>query len=156
MSLPGGRRRALDQIEQALVKNDPGLAHRFALFGRLTRHEAIPLTEQLPVRLRQPQRRAMLLPLAVISVAGLFAASLLVSSNGQRCPAAPAAAAHATMPPSRALHCQPNSTETRQPGTDGPRKPRLQPISGNDPATTSPPRRRESGQEEYVYLGPRR
>jgi hypothetical protein len=56
MRLPGCQQRALDRIEQELVAEDPGFGLRFAFFARLTRYEAIPLTEQVPGRLQRVLR----------------------------------------------------------------------------------------------------
>jgi hypothetical protein len=53
MSQPGRQQRALDGIGQRLVAEDPGFGLRFAFFARMTRHEAIPETEQVP---RRPRR----------------------------------------------------------------------------------------------------
>jgi hypothetical protein len=50
MSLPACQQRALDQIEKALMSGDPRLGSLFAIFSRLTRHEAIPGTEQVKPR----------------------------------------------------------------------------------------------------------
>jgi hypothetical protein len=45
MSLPACQQRALDRIEKTLMAGDPRLGSLFAIFNRLTRHEAIPGTE---------------------------------------------------------------------------------------------------------------
>jgi hypothetical protein len=74
MRLPGCQQRALDRIEQALVAEDPGLGFRFAFFARLTRYEAIPLTEQVPGRLQRVLRRVIVFPLLGISLAAVLAA----------------------------------------------------------------------------------
>jgi hypothetical protein len=55
-SLPGREQRALDRIGHRLAAEDPGLGLRLALFTRLTRHEAMPATEQVPGRLGRPRR----------------------------------------------------------------------------------------------------
>ena len=47
MSLPASEQRALDRIEEALHAGDPRLRSLFMIFTRLTRHEAIPSTEQV-------------------------------------------------------------------------------------------------------------
>lgn len=83
--LAGCQQRALDRIGQALLAEDPGLGLRFAVFTRLTRHEAIPGTEQLPDRPQQVRRRAVMLPLVLISLVALVAGSGLVPSR-QACP----------------------------------------------------------------------
>ncbi len=106
MSLPAFQRRALDQIEQALVAEDPGLGLRFAVFARLTLHEAMPGTEQVPGRVQRLLRPATMLSLIVISLAALLAASWLIAS-GQVCPAGASAAAHSMSRVSREARCQP-------------------------------------------------
>ena len=107
MSLPGCRRRALHGIEQALVADDPGLGLRFAFFAVLTRHEAMPSTEQVTRRLQRIVRRATLLPIVAISLATLLTASLLIPDTGQACPAGTNVAAHTPTSLSRAARCQP-------------------------------------------------
>jgi hypothetical protein len=47
MSLPACQQRALDRIAQTLVAEDPRRGSRFALFARLTQHEAMPGIEQV-------------------------------------------------------------------------------------------------------------
>jgi hypothetical protein len=102
MSQPGRQQRALDAIGQRLVAEDPGFGLRFAFFARLTRHEAIPETEQVPRRPRRVLRRPVVLPLVVISLIGVLVASGLTPSR-QTCAApAPAPAAASAMP--RASH----------------------------------------------------
>ena len=107
MSLPACRQRALDRIEQTLVSEDPGLGLRFAVFTRLTRHEAIPGTEQMPGRLQRVLRRAVILPLVVISLLTVLAASWLTPSR-PTCPAGTHAAEAGTPLESRAARCQPS------------------------------------------------
>ncbi len=48
MALPAGQQKVLDRIEDALRLSEPRLASMFAIFTRLTRHEARPPREQLP------------------------------------------------------------------------------------------------------------
>ena len=104
MSLPCCRRRALDRIEQALVTEDPGLGLRFAVFARLTLHEAIPGTEQVQSRLQRLLGPAIRLQRLVISLVALLAVSGLMPWPG--CPVARHAAA-AGMPSGRwTAHCQ--------------------------------------------------
>ena len=106
MSQPGRQQRALDGIGQRLVAEDPGLGLRFAFFARLTRHEAIPETEQVPRRTRRVLRRAVVLPLVAISLLSLLAASGLTPSR-QTCTAGTHVAAPATSSASQAARCQP-------------------------------------------------
>ncbi len=105
MMLPGCRHQALDRIGKTLVSEDPGLGLRFAVFARLTRHEAIPDTEQVPRRLRRLLRRAIILPLVVISLLALLAASGLTFSR-QTCPVGRHAAAAGMSSESLATRCQ--------------------------------------------------
>jgi Protein of unknown function (DUF3040) len=107
MSLPRRRQRALDQIGHMLAAEDPGLGMRFAFFNTLTRHEAMPATEQVPDRLPRSLRRVALLPLIAISLAALLAASWLTPGR-QACLAAPNTAAHDLSSLSHAAHCQPS------------------------------------------------
>jgi hypothetical protein len=107
LRLPGARQRALNRIEYALVTEDPGLGLRFAFFDRMTRHEAIPLTEQVQGRLQQFVRRGALLPLLAVSLAAMLTAGLLLSGPGQACQTGTNAAAHVSSP-GRAAHCQPD------------------------------------------------
>ncbi len=48
MALPAGQQQVLDRIEDAMRLGEPRLASMFAIFTRLTRHEARPSREQLP------------------------------------------------------------------------------------------------------------
>jgi hypothetical protein len=107
ISLPVWQRRSLDRIEQTLVAEDPGLGLRFAVFARLTRHEAMPLTEQVPHRLQQIVRPAMTPPLMVISLLALLAAGGLIRDRGPACAAGPSAAAAGMSSASHAVRCQP-------------------------------------------------
>ena len=75
MRLPGGERRALDRIGRRLAAEDPRLGLRFAFFTKLTRHDAMPATEQVPRRLQRFARSAVILPLIVISLITLAAAA---------------------------------------------------------------------------------
>ena len=108
MSLPGRRRRTLNQIAQALVAEDPGLGLRFAFFARLTRHEAIPENEQVPRRLQRFLRSATMPPLLAVSLINLLAAGFLIAGSGQACPTRPNAAAHSSSSLGRTMRCQPS------------------------------------------------
>jgi hypothetical protein len=108
MSLPGRQQRALNQIAQALVAEDPGLGLRFAFFARLTQHEAIPETEQVPRRLQRFLRSATMPPLLAISLINLLAASFLIAASAQVCAAGPNAAAHNSSSLGRTARCQPS------------------------------------------------
>jgi hypothetical protein len=105
-SLPRWR-RALDRIEQALLAEDPGLSLRFAFFARLTSHEPMPETEQVPGRLQRTLRRVAVLPLLAIGLAGLVAACWLTPGSKPACPAGPNTAARTLQSLSHAARCQP-------------------------------------------------
>jgi hypothetical protein len=107
ISLPGCQQRALDRIGHGLTAEDPGLGSRFAFFTRLTRHEAMPATEQVPGRLQRFLRRAVILPLIATSLMALVAVSWLIAGSGQACPAGPNAAAPGMPSASHAAGCQP-------------------------------------------------
>jgi Protein of unknown function (DUF3040) len=114
MGRPGSQQRTLDRIEQSLVADDPALGLRFAFFARLTRHEAIPLTEEVPRRPQGFLRRVIVLPLLGITLAAVLAVSWLSTSRPE-CPALPNVAAHTLTSPSRATHCQPGPAINRGP-----------------------------------------
>jgi hypothetical protein len=57
MSLPSSQQHALNRIEKALAGDYPSLGPLFAIFTRLTGHEAMPVTERLTARPRWRQRR---------------------------------------------------------------------------------------------------
>jgi hypothetical protein len=106
LKLPGCRQRALDRIEQALVSEDPGLCLRFVFFARLTRHETMPGTEQVPGRLQGVLRRVTVLPLLALSLAALLAVCWMIPGTGQPCPASANAAAHHLPSLTHAAGCQ--------------------------------------------------
>ena len=107
MSLPAFRRRALGRIEQTLVAEDPGLGLRFAVFAKLTRHEAMPGTEQISGRLQRFLRPAIVLPLVLVSlVAILILAAGRLTPSEQACPADASPAARTLPSLSRAARCQ--------------------------------------------------
>jgi hypothetical protein len=83
MSLPGRQQRALDTIESSLQTADPQLNSMFSTFTRLTRADAMPVTEVLYQKL--PQRvLACVMALAVASA--ILVGTLL---GGQDCRRAP-------------------------------------------------------------------
>jgi hypothetical protein len=76
MSLPASQRRALSQIEETLANDHPGLGPMFAIFTRLTGHEAMPLTEQVTARpWLWPRRWPQRLRPAVVTLIGLAMAT---------------------------------------------------------------------------------
>lgn len=75
MSLPARQRRALDRIEKTLLAGDPRFSGLFAVFTRLTWHEAMPGIELL-----KPGRWQVVRPLAAAAVALAVLAGLLALS----------------------------------------------------------------------------
>jgi hypothetical protein len=57
VSLPVSEQRVLDRIENALEGGEPRLRSMFAIFTRLTRDDAVPITEAIQPRkrLRRPR-----------------------------------------------------------------------------------------------------
>jgi hypothetical protein len=77
MSLPASEQRALDRIEETLHVGDPRLLSLFMIFTRLTRHEAMPSTEQVSARLRTSLLQTIAIPIALVAVlSGLILGSL--------------------------------------------------------------------------------
>jgi hypothetical protein len=74
MSLPTSQRRALSQIEKTLADDHPSLGPLFAIFTRLTSHEAMPLTERVTARPWQWQWQRRMRP-GVTVVVGLAMAT---------------------------------------------------------------------------------
>jgi hypothetical protein len=105
MRLRVGRRRALHRIEQSLVAEDPRLGSLFAVFTRLTLHEALPGIEQVTGRLRRLLRPAAVVPLTLLALVGMLAATWLIP-GGHACPTTPAATGH-SLSVSRTARCQP-------------------------------------------------
>jgi hypothetical protein len=127
MSLPSGQQRALDQIEKALADDHPSLGPLFAVFTRLTGHEAMPVTERITARPRW--RRRMRMRSAVVAVVGLAMATgaLLALSltlpSPPVCQSAvtPVAGYTRTVPTGRQPACTPQQDKpsaTRQSGLD--------------------------------------
>lgn len=78
---PSGRRlrMTLNQIEKALVAEDPGLGSVFTIFTRLTCREAMPGTEQaLPRQWMARSRRSRTRPKRLMVRKFLFTAGLIV------------------------------------------------------------------------------
>jgi len=106
LNSPACRQRSLDRIERTLLAEEPVLGLRFAVFTRLTLNEAMPGTERVPERLQRRVRTALLLPLMVISLLALLAASWLIPSSQQACPVGKDAPAHTVHSLNRAGSCQ--------------------------------------------------
>jgi hypothetical protein len=82
MSLPASEQRALDRIEETLHAGDPRLRSLFMIFTRLTRHEAMPSTEQVNARPRTSLLRAIAIPIALAAIlSGLILGSLGPARN---------------------------------------------------------------------------
>jgi hypothetical protein len=95
MSLAAGQRRALSQIEKALVDDDLRLGLLFSAFTRLAAHEAMPVTEPIPGRPRRPMRSAVVTVIGLAMVTSAFILSQALPSQ-QVCPGTIAAvSAHA-------------------------------------------------------------
>jgi Protein of unknown function (DUF3040) len=87
MSLPASQQRALDEIEETLAHDHPGLGPLFATFTRLVGNEAMPVTERVTARpQRLPWQRRMwptvagVVGLALVAVA-LFTLSLTLPTR---------------------------------------------------------------------------
>jgi hypothetical protein len=73
MSLPARQQRALDRIEKTLMADDPRFGSLFAIFTRLTWHEAMP-----GIELAKSGRWHSLRPFAAIAIALIAVASVLM------------------------------------------------------------------------------
>jgi hypothetical protein len=105
MSLPASEERVLTRIEQTLLARDPRLKSIFAIFTRLTVHEAMPATEQIQRRWWHPQPGAVVL-LAVVLLVGMIVIGSLGSAracsparSGASAAAQPSAIAAAALVP---------------------------------------------------------
>jgi Protein of unknown function (DUF3040) len=77
MNLPASEQRALDRIQEALHAGDPRLRSLFMIFTRLTRHEAMPSTEQVSARLWSSLLRTTAIPIVLAAIlSGLILGSL--------------------------------------------------------------------------------
>jgi hypothetical protein len=81
MSLPASEERTLTAIERSLLSRDPRLKSLFAIFTRLTWHEAMPAVEQLRRRRWHPPAGAVIL-LAIALMVGVIVLGALGSANG--------------------------------------------------------------------------
>ncbi len=79
MSLPASQRRALNQIEKTLADDHPSLGPLFAIFTRLTGHEAMPVTERVTARPWSFQRWMRPGVAAVVGLAVAMGALLALS-----------------------------------------------------------------------------
>lgn len=88
MSLPASEQRALNRIEETLHVGDPRLRSLFMIFTRLTRHEAMPSTEQVNARPRASLLRTIAVPIALAAIlSGLILSSLAPARNACVTPA---------------------------------------------------------------------
>jgi Protein of unknown function (DUF3040) len=82
MSLPASEQRALDRIEETLHAGDPRLRSLFMIFTRLTRHEAMPSTEQVNTRPLMSLIRKIAIPIALAAIlSGLILNTLAPGRN---------------------------------------------------------------------------
>jgi hypothetical protein len=111
MLLPSGtrQRRVLCRIEKMLLSDDPGLGSLFAVFTRLTLHEAMPWTEQ--ARPARWQLRMLVIAAGLATVLAALAFSLLASSS-HTCGTAPAAGQHQSV--SRVANCSPGPPQMQE------------------------------------------
>jgi hypothetical protein len=126
MSLPASQRRALHQIEKTLADDHPSLGPLFAIFTRLTGHEALPVTEQVAAR-RWWWQRWMRPGVAVVvglamATGALLALSLMVPGPQPCAPGAvtAAAAAHTWFPAGRQPICAAQQNEHSRTSPSGP------------------------------------
>jgi hypothetical protein len=88
MSLHASEQRALNRIEETLHAGDPRLRSLFMIFTRLTRHEAMPGTEQVSARLWISLLRTIAIPIVLAAIlSGLILSSLAPARNGCVTPA---------------------------------------------------------------------
>jgi hypothetical protein len=91
MRSSASQQRALGGIEKTLLEDDPGLESLFAIFTRLTLHEAMPGTERVPAGLRERTRSALMTAIGLIAVISVLMLSILLPSR-QMCSATTTAA----------------------------------------------------------------
>jgi hypothetical protein len=103
MRLAASQDRALDRIERTLLADDPRLGSLFAVFTRLTRHEAMPATEQVRAGRWRPQGPVAAVSIALVILAGAVALALSAPS-GQTCGATVTSSAR-SYTPSQAPGC---------------------------------------------------
>ena len=89
MSLPAHQQRALNSIEKRLLAGDPRFGSLFAVFTRLTWHEAMPRIELVKPGRWQLARSFAGIALALAAVAGLVAL-ILITPSPPRCATAAA------------------------------------------------------------------
>ena len=97
MSLRAGQQRSLNRIEQSLRDDDRHLGTLFEFFARLTRDEAMPLTEMVAARRWSHPQRALAAAIGLAAVVSVIMLGVLFPGP----PACPASAggAPATMQP---------------------------------------------------------
>ncbi len=88
MNLRASEQRALNRIEETLHAGDPRLRSLFMIFTRLTRHEAMPSTEQVNARPRASLLQTIAIPIALAAIlSGLILGSLAPARNACVTPA---------------------------------------------------------------------
>jgi hypothetical protein len=124
MGLPTPQRRALSQIEKTLADDHPSLGPLFAIFTRLTGHEAMPVTEQVTARQRRMRMRMRPIVVAIVGLAmatgALLALSLTLPSR-PACPGTvtPAAAGTRPVPTGPPVACAPQQNMPSQASQSG-------------------------------------
>jgi hypothetical protein len=89
MTLPASQQRVLDQIEKTLAHDHPALDRLFGMFTRLTRQEAMPVTERVaaqPRRMRQRIRPAVAAVVGLAMAIGVLVGISLTLPRPQVCP----------------------------------------------------------------------
>jgi hypothetical protein len=100
MSLPASQQRALNQIEETLADDHPGLGPLFAMFTRLTGHEPMPVIERVTVRRWRRMRAAVVTLVGLAMATGALLTLSLLLPDPQVCiPAVTAPVAHARSVP---------------------------------------------------------
>jgi hypothetical protein len=89
MGLPAHQQRALNSIERTLLAGDPRFGSLFAVFTRLTWHEAMPGIELVKPGRWQWLRSFAGIALALATVAGLVMLILITASPPRCATAAP-------------------------------------------------------------------
>jgi Protein of unknown function (DUF3040) len=124
MSLPASQRRALNQIEKTLADDHPGLGPLFAIFTRLTGHEAMPVTERITVRRRIRIRiRPRVFTVTGLAMAmGAVVTISLMLPGPQKCAPATVTAAAAQTQSVPAGHQPACTTQQKKPSSTSPAK----------------------------------
>ena len=117
MSLPTSQRRALNRIEKTLAADHTGLGPLFAIFTRLTSHEAMPLTERVTARQWQWQwqRQRRMRPGVAVVVGLAMATGALHTLSLMAHPARRRAPRARSPPPRRTRGSRPGASPSARP-----------------------------------------